>query len=227
MGILDALCSRLGYVKLDDYGLVRTADDRIATLHRSMLDDGAGGRVVGWRAEDPAPAQLAPMELVRPKDTSAVTSRARVTTEDGADDDEWAWQLALVRARAAAEDAEAAAASIKPARIARGSVPPSSRVMSPLKPPRRDGSTAHRLLPLPAPANTAIHARASLEKTSPRLELAPAEKPPRPRSVPPPLPAAAARPSTARASRSAPFSPISVTSDGEPTLPRIDVRAKG
>ena len=138
MSILDSLLGRWGYVRLDGYGLVRTSEGRILMTHRRVLDDGMGGRIVGWRAEDPAPTVLESMDLVpraavkqveAARSSIAMASHvvpaavaaaamakkpapkpAATVVED--DDDEWEWQMALARARAAAEETEDAKAAI-------------------------------------------------------------------------------------------------------------------
>jgi hypothetical protein len=60
MAVLQDLLRRLGFVKLGRYGLTVTADDRIVSTRPAVLDDGAGQRVVGWRDDDLAMAELAP-----------------------------------------------------------------------------------------------------------------------------------------------------------------------
>jgi hypothetical protein len=139
MGILDSLLGRWGYVRLDGYGLVRTSEGRILMTHRRVLDDGMGGRIVGWRAEDPAPTVLESMDLVpraAVKQVEAARSsiamashvvpaavaaaafakkplpKAEIVEKEDSDDDEWEWQMAMARARAAAEEAENAKAAI-------------------------------------------------------------------------------------------------------------------
>ncbi|HTJ43276.1 MAG TPA: hypothetical protein VL463_14320 [Kofleriaceae bacterium] len=136
MGVLDSLLGRLGFVRLDQYGLVRSPDGRITMMHRRVLDDGMGGRIVGWRADDPAPTVLEPMDLV-PRTavkqveaarasiamaakhvpaavTAAVEAKKPEATivEDEDGDEDWEWQLALARARAAADEAEAASVKL-------------------------------------------------------------------------------------------------------------------
>lgn len=58
MGAIQNLLERLGYVKLDRYGLLLTQDGRILSARPAMLDDGLGGRVVGWQDGDLAAMQL-------------------------------------------------------------------------------------------------------------------------------------------------------------------------
>jgi hypothetical protein len=58
MGALDSLMRRLGFAKLDRYGLVLTPDDRVISMRPAVLDDGLGSKIVGWLEGD-----LAAMEL--------------------------------------------------------------------------------------------------------------------------------------------------------------------
>jgi hypothetical protein len=60
MGAIQNLLRRWGFVKLDRYGLVLTPDDRILATRPAILDDGIGGRIVGWSAEDLAGSELQP-----------------------------------------------------------------------------------------------------------------------------------------------------------------------
>ena len=57
MGAIDNFLKRWGFAKLDRYGLVLTGDERVITT-RPVLDDGLGGKIVGWLEGD-----LAAMEL--------------------------------------------------------------------------------------------------------------------------------------------------------------------
>jgi hypothetical protein len=58
MGALDNFLRRFGYAKLDRYGLMLTGDDRVLSTRPAVLDDGLGGKIVGWTDDD-----LAAMEL--------------------------------------------------------------------------------------------------------------------------------------------------------------------
>lgn len=58
MPAIDQLMKRLGFVKLEDYGLALTSDDRVVSTRPAVLDDGFGGRIVGWRDGDLAAAEL-------------------------------------------------------------------------------------------------------------------------------------------------------------------------
>ena len=58
MSILHHLLQRLGFINLARYGLVLTPEDRILSLRPTVLDDGAGGRIVGWQDRDTAMVEL-------------------------------------------------------------------------------------------------------------------------------------------------------------------------
>jgi hypothetical protein len=60
MAVFQHLLERWGFVKLGRYGLVLTPDDRVLSTRAVALDDGSGGRIVGWRDDDLAMAELAP-----------------------------------------------------------------------------------------------------------------------------------------------------------------------
>jgi hypothetical protein len=75
MAVIHHLLQRLGFVKLGGYGLVLTPDGRILSTRPAVLDDGAGGAIVGWREDDLAMAELQPWEPARP-----AARRARRTT---------------------------------------------------------------------------------------------------------------------------------------------------
>ncbi|MGE0398077.1 MAG: hypothetical protein AB7T06_15355 [Kofleriaceae bacterium] len=60
MPAIHSVLKRLGFVKLRDYGLVLTPEGRILSIRPAVLDDGLGGRIVGWKDDD-----LAAMELER------------------------------------------------------------------------------------------------------------------------------------------------------------------
>jgi len=57
---LSSLLRRMGFVKLDDFGLILTPEGRILSARSVVLDDGVGGKIVGWKEGD-----LAAMELER------------------------------------------------------------------------------------------------------------------------------------------------------------------
>ncbi len=64
MGAIHDLMKRLGFVRLDRYGLILTADDRVLTT-RQVIDDGMGNRIVGWRDDDFPAMQLQGFDLPR------------------------------------------------------------------------------------------------------------------------------------------------------------------
>ncbi|MBA3393488.1 MAG: hypothetical protein H0T89_12640 [Deltaproteobacteria bacterium] len=49
-------------MKLDRFGLALTADHRIVSLRSTVLDDGVGGKIVGWQNDDLAATELAPWD---------------------------------------------------------------------------------------------------------------------------------------------------------------------
>lgn len=128
------LLRRLGYVKLDQYGLVLTPEDRVMATRPTVLDDGLGGKIVGWvegdlaameleswapmgsKAAKPAPPPLPPIIRPAPKQAVATPVATPPVTQDSPFDepqteDDWEWTIAVARARAAADDAEVAAQS--------------------------------------------------------------------------------------------------------------------
>ena len=167
MPVIQRFLTRLGYVKLDRFGLVLTPERRILTLRPVVLDDGLGNKIVGWEDHDLPAMELQNWEPLRPASQRAVATRVtipplpvpptRVVAPGGeVDDDDWEWTIALARARVAAEEAEAAAAAL----IAAAPPPPPVKI---------DYAT-----PRPFPRVTAVTVVT--------------------RAVPPPIPAAAMRP---------------------------------
>lgn len=139
MPAIQTLMKRLGFVKLSQYGLVLTPEGRIMSLRPAILDDGLGGKIVGWPDNDLAAMELQQWEPARPAAREAVATRVAVpppplplprpapapvapapvvvapavAQPEQTDEDEWEWEIALARARVAAEEAEAAAASVR------------------------------------------------------------------------------------------------------------------
>ncbi len=60
MGAIDNFLRRWGYTKLDRYGLVVTPEGRVISTRPSVLDDGLGGKIVGWLEGDLAAMELEP-----------------------------------------------------------------------------------------------------------------------------------------------------------------------
>src|SRR5687768_15176007 len=89
MSIVEGLLARLGYVKLGKYGLSLTREGRIVSSNSSIIEDGFGGQIVGWRQDDLAAAPVerlpmapaiaapvAPVAAVFPVSTVQVAARA-------------------------------------------------------------------------------------------------------------------------------------------------------
>ena len=117
---------RLGFAKLSDYGLVLTPDDRIQSVRPTVLTDGLGSRIVGWRDGDLAAAELQPWappqavppsphvnisppppprrsaqhQTVQPPPVLVAAPAPRVAREPIVEEDDWEWTIALARARA-------------------------------------------------------------------------------------------------------------------------------
>jgi hypothetical protein len=129
MPVIHHLLQRLGFVKLDRFGLELTAEGRILSRRPEVLDDGMGGRVVGWEDGDLAMAELSawqpgvrslPAPAPRQAQTMAIppvisgTSSVVAGASAGVmpapvapavvvDEDDWEWTIALARARASDE----------------------------------------------------------------------------------------------------------------------------
>jgi len=58
MPAIDRLMKKLGYVKLSAFGLVLTPEGRVLSMRPAVLDDGLGGKIVGWQDGDLAAAEL-------------------------------------------------------------------------------------------------------------------------------------------------------------------------
>jgi hypothetical protein len=75
MPAIDRLMKKLGYVKLAGYGLVLTPEGRVMSMRPAVLDDGLGGRIVGWQDGDLAAMELEKWEPARPAPKAAVATR--------------------------------------------------------------------------------------------------------------------------------------------------------
>jgi hypothetical protein len=131
MGAINSLMKRWGFVRLDQFGLTLTAEGRVLA-NRPVLDDGFGGRIVGWRDDDlvamqlekwpaaqqsarpaaifqapiPPPIQApvhAPIQSAPALQPATIVAEAPVVEED-----DWEWTIAMARARAAADEVEEA-----------------------------------------------------------------------------------------------------------------------
>jgi hypothetical protein len=76
MRILEGLLARFGYAKLKRFGLAMTPDGRIVTLQPSILDDGTGSRIVGWKAGDAEVIGMTPLSLQSPVADAAAAKPA-------------------------------------------------------------------------------------------------------------------------------------------------------
>jgi hypothetical protein len=78
MPAIDTLMKKLGFVKISSFGLVLTPEGRLLSMRPAVLDDGFGGKIVGWQDGDLAAAELEqwqPRGAVRPASPAAVASR--------------------------------------------------------------------------------------------------------------------------------------------------------
>src|SRR5213080_4716843 len=67
MGVIHDLLERRGFIKLSDYGLVLTPDGRVLSTRPAVLDDGLGGKIVGWTDDDLAAMELEHIGMARQK----------------------------------------------------------------------------------------------------------------------------------------------------------------
>jgi hypothetical protein len=75
MPAIDTVMKKLGFVRLSQFGLVLTPEGRVISLRPAVLDDGFGGRIVGWQEGDLAAAELERWEARRPAAPPAVATR--------------------------------------------------------------------------------------------------------------------------------------------------------
>lgn len=145
---MERLLARFGYVKLNRYGLVLTPEGRILSMRHAVLDDGFGGRIVGWMDTDLVATQLnqwearkqqimtqaalAPTVPVMPMMAARPVAPPPfpVAHEAEAPEDDWEWTIAIARARAEAETSiepqrpsAPLLAGVRPLASARSSVP--------------------------------------------------------------------------------------------------------
>ena len=86
MPAIDRLMKKLGYVKLSAFGLVLTPEGRVLSMRPAVLDDGLGGKIVGWQDGDLAAAELErwgaaqPAQPARPAPKPAVATRVAPPT---------------------------------------------------------------------------------------------------------------------------------------------------
>ncbi|MEO8702084.1 MAG: hypothetical protein ABI867_18720 [Kofleriaceae bacterium] len=140
------------------------------TLRPEILDDGSGGKIVGWQDRDLANAELAKWEALRPAPVRAVATRVASTppalpprrvapavvvapaAQVEENEDEWEWTIAIARARAAAEEVEEARVAAPPAPAPRRTrqdtvPPPPSRESERFLEAKTDPSPAPKFVP--------------------------------------------------------------------------------
>jgi hypothetical protein len=76
MGALDSLMRRLGFARLDRYGLVLTSDERVISMRPAVLDDGLGSKIVGWLEGDLAAMELEHWGAVKPATAKPIAAPA-------------------------------------------------------------------------------------------------------------------------------------------------------
>jgi hypothetical protein len=76
VGAIDNFLKRWGYAKLDQYGLVLTAEDRVISMRPAVLDDGLGAKIVGWREGDLAAMELEHWGAHKPKKPKKIIAPA-------------------------------------------------------------------------------------------------------------------------------------------------------
>lgn len=158
---ISSLLRRFGYAKLEDFGLVETAEGRILSTRPTVLDDGLGGKIVGWREDD-----LAAMELAHWEPSPAARA---------------------ARPRPASPLAPTVPQLIHGGVPAAASVSPSGRVNTPTVPPPVPPVPAKRALP----GMTAAASRTESVMSAPvavAQTLAPTAQAPQPKRAPTPLP---------------------------------------
>lgn len=187
------ILQRWGFVDLSRYGLALTPEGRVRTLRSDVLDDGLGGRIVGWQDTDlaatelspwvpnlptraPKPAQVASERLAAaaapktpaapalPKPEAVIAMTSALRVEDEAGVDEDDWEWTIALARARAAAEESEAP------------PPKSPILT--------------TLPLPVIAGEPV--------TSPRPTL-------RAKTLPPPVPRRAPAEAATRQTRPLPI----------------------
>jgi len=201
---------RWGFVKLSRYGLALTPEDRILSTQPSVLDDGLGGRIVGWQDDDLAVAQLKPWrEAPAPRavapsalhpstpvpvpasappaalSTPPLQSVAPVVAAPPVEEEDWEWKISLARARAAAEETEEAARDLSALAPAPAPVRPLATVQAPSHAPAPRATTRRpTAAPVLATRPVAMVRPAARSQTT-RLAVQPAP----PEAAPEPRPA--------------------------------------
>ena len=75
MGAIENFLRRFGYAKLDRFGLILTGDGRVLTNRPHILDDGLGGKIVGWTDDDLAAMELEHWGAPKPEPAKRVAGK--------------------------------------------------------------------------------------------------------------------------------------------------------
>jgi hypothetical protein len=75
MGAIENFLRRFGYAKLDRFGLLLTGDGRVLTNRPHILDDGLGGKIVGWTDDDLAAMELEHWGAPKPEPAKRVAGK--------------------------------------------------------------------------------------------------------------------------------------------------------
>lgn len=75
MGAIENFLRRFGYAKLDRFGLILTGDGRVLTNRPHILDDGLGGKIVGWADDDLAAMELEHWGAPKPQPAKRVAGK--------------------------------------------------------------------------------------------------------------------------------------------------------
>lgn len=76
MGAIENFLKRWGFARLERYGLVLTPEDRILATRPAILDDGLGGKIVGWLEGDLAAMELEHWGPPKPKKKKLIAAPA-------------------------------------------------------------------------------------------------------------------------------------------------------
>ena len=240
MPAIQHLLQRLGFVKLDRFGLELTAEGRILSKRPTVLDDGGGTPVVGWQDGDFAVSELRTWQPIvksltlpaaprtraamippvisatseAPAAPSARVMAVAVAGEPVVDEDDWEWTIALARARASGE----ATQPVPRTRVASSRTRPIAVVA--MKDPASSsewpktapiGAIDYDSRPVVAIPPAAARPRPPTASPAP-AHMAPAARPPTPPSPrPPSAPIALTQPVSRRAAPRPPTAPAART----------------
>lgn len=202
MRAIETLMKRLGLVKLSDYGLVLTPEGRVMSMRPVVLDDGFGGKIVGWQDSDLATAELEPWPApCAPMPRPAAVAAPPMPSLPGPA------TIAASAAPPVAPPASTVTPVVPPAPAPVVAAPPEEDdwewTIAMARARAAADETEHALVPPPpAPARTVRStmqpaAAASTEKPTARMSAVRASAPRMARGTPAPFPAAASTTSPA------------------------------